>query len=192
MSNENRPRRQRKADRLTCPGSSDTEIACDYAMAPFDRAALEMDRKWGVDRLPELVTPETALKYGKAIAHLNSAINENDPDKCAAAANNCIRGLSAMDAEAIRIGRNPIPANVWIFENDGKPFGVVREAGDWATLMDQYPTLTLYTLREVANSLTQYKAALPMIQSAKAAFPGATIAGVRSPLENDLDDEIPW
>jgi len=189
---QNRPTRQRKSDRLICPGSSANEIACDYAMAPFDRAAIEMDRKWGVDRLPELVSPELALKYGKAMAVLNDAINSDDPDKCAAAAANCIRGLAAMDAEAVRLGRQPVPAEVWVFEHEGQRIGVIRETADWSTLIESQPGLALYTLREVGNALAHYRSALPMINDAKAAFPGAAVAAVRSPLSDDLEDEIPW
>ena len=47
-----RPRRERKADRLMSPDATKAQIECDYAIAPMDRLALEMDRKWGIDRLP--------------------------------------------------------------------------------------------------------------------------------------------
>ena len=40
-----RPTRQRKADRQLHSGISAEEIRCDYALAPFDRLAAEMDRK---------------------------------------------------------------------------------------------------------------------------------------------------
>jgi hypothetical protein len=100
-----RPRRERKADRLMSPDATKAQIECDYAIAPMDRLALEMDRKWGIDRLPELVTPEMATRYGQAMAHMNECIRLGDPAKCVAAANNCIRGLHAMDAEATKLGK---------------------------------------------------------------------------------------
>jgi hypothetical protein len=187
-----RPRREKKSDRLICPGATSSEIACDYAIAPFDRVALDMERRWGVDRLPELVTPALAAKYGAAMAYLNDCINQGDAEGCAAAAANCIKGLAAMDAEARSLGHKPAPAEVWLYELDGHRFGIIRETGDWTTLQESHPGLTLYSLREVAIALQSYKSALPKIEAIKAAFPGAEITAVRSKLAEELDDLIPF
>jgi hypothetical protein len=187
-----RPRREKKSDRLLSPGATSSEIAVDYAIAPFDRAALDMERLWGVDRLPELVTPALAAKYGAAMAHLNDCINRGDATEAAAAAANCIKGLAAMDAEARSLGHKPAPAEVWLYELDGHRFGIIRETGDWTTLQDSHPGLTLYSLREVALALLSYKSALPKIEAIKAAFPGAEITAVRSKLAEELEDLIPF
>lgn len=187
-----RPRREKKSDRLLSPGSTSSEIAVDYAIAPFDRAALDMERLWGVDRLPELVTPALAAKYGAAMAFLNDCINRGDATEAAAAAANCIKGLAAMDAEARSLGHKPAPADVWLYELDGHRFGIIRETGDWTTLQDSHPGLTLYSLREVALALQSYKSALPKIEAIKAAFPGAEITAVRSKLAEELEDLIPF
>ena len=53
-------RRQKKSDRLITPHASKDEIMIDFAIGPFDRLTREMERKWGVDMLPELVSAETA------------------------------------------------------------------------------------------------------------------------------------
>lgn len=187
-----RPRREKKSDRLLSPGATSSEIAVDHAIAPFDRAALDMERLWGVDRLPELVTPALAAKYGAAIAFLNDCINRGDATEAAAAAANCIKGLAAMDAEARSLGHKPAPAEVWLYEHEGHRFGIIRETGDWTTLQDSHPGLTLYSLREVALALQSYKSALPKIEAIKAAFPGAEITAVRSKLAEELDDELPY
>lgn len=187
-----KPYRQNKVDRLINPGAKPHEIRCDYAVAPLDRVALDMDRKWGIDRLPSLVAPAMAEKYGAAMAHLNSAIDENDPAKVADAANNCMRGLAAMDAAATAAGHKPITPLVWEYELDGNRFGVVQSSGDWPAVAVTHPGLTTYTLREVALALASYKNALPINESVKAAFPGAQISAVRTPLEISLDDEIPY
>lgn len=187
-----RPRREKKSDRLLSPGATSSEIAVDYAIAPFDRAALDMERLWGVDRLPELVTPALAAKYGAAMAFLNDCINRGDATEAAAAAANCIKGLAAMDAEARSLGHKPAPADVWLYEHEGHRFGIIRETGDWTTLQDSHPGLTLYSLREVALAMASYKSALPKIEAIKAAFPGAEITAVRSKLAEELEDLIPF
>lgn len=187
-----RPHRQRKSDRLICPGSSAHEIECDYAIAPFDRAALDMERRWGVDRLPELVTPALAARFGAAMAFLNDRLNANDAEGVAAAAANCVKGLAAMDAEAISLGHRPIPADVWLYEMEGHRFGIVKDSHDWPTLQADHPGLTIYTLREVANALAVYRN--EVVQAAKAAFPGAEAVAIRkrTATEEFLEDEIPW
>lgn len=186
-----RPHRQRKGDRITYSGASGAEIQCDFAIAPMDRLALDMDRKWGIDRLPELVTPALAAKYGAAIAHLNASIAAADPTATAAAAENCVKGLRAMDAEAARLGHQPITPVVWEHErDDGTRFGVIRETGDWPAAQAAFPGLTLYTLREVANAMAAYSQSVAKV---KDAFPGAEIVAIRtrSIIEEYLDDEIP-
>lgn len=58
-----KPKRQKKSDRLMYAGIRKEEMMCDMAIAPMDRLAEQMDTIWGVDRLPELVSPATAAKY---------------------------------------------------------------------------------------------------------------------------------
>jgi hypothetical protein len=43
--------------------------------------AFAMDKKWGVDRLVELVSPDMAERYGAAMAKLNAAIDARDPEQ---------------------------------------------------------------------------------------------------------------
>lgn len=183
------PIRQRKHDRLMTPGASSAEIACDHAVAPFDRACRDMERKWGIDRLPELVAPEMSARFGKAMGVMNDAINAEDPDATAAAAANCVRGLQAMDAAATAAGHQPLNPAVWEVEYEGQRFGIIRDVEEWAAAAAQRPGMTLYTLREVAVALAASKHAVTAV---KAAFPGAQVTAIRSPLSEELEDEIPW
>ena len=184
MAHPKRPRRQRKADRLISPGSSGEEIQCDYAMAPMDRLATDMDRKWGIEQLPALVSPETALKYGKAIAHLNQCIQDCDPAKCAAAAANCIKGLNAMDAEATAAGHKPAAGATWEYEipatESAEPFrfAILADDAEWQTAKEKRPDLIFFTMREVAMAL-QLKLASPLVVETKKRFPGATVTRIK-------------
>ena len=73
-----KPGRQKLEDRLISPSAASPEgIGCDMALGGLDRMAREMDRKWGVDRLPDLVSPEMAAKYGSAMGKLNA--DRNNP-----------------------------------------------------------------------------------------------------------------
>ena len=186
-----KPFHQRKHDRLITPGASSAEIAADFAAAPFDRAMRDAERTWGIDRLPELVSPELAVKFGKAMAVLNEALDKGDPDVAAAAAANCVKGLAAMDAAARAAGHQPLKAEFWEYEQDGFRFALIRDAAEWPAVAAERPGLTIYTLREVANALAASRDAVAAV---KAAFPGAEISAIRerSPLSEELEDEIPW
>lgn len=193
-----RPHRRRKADRLLNPDCSRSEIECDYAIAPLDRLATQMDAMWGIDRLPEIVSPEMARRYGAAMAHLNECIRNNDPAATQAAAENCMRGLKAMDAAARASGAEPARGDFWEYRleaGDGRPefhFCVMAENTEWQSVKAKRPELLTFTMREVALAL-QAQAGAPIAVEAKKMFPGAEITKIREKPNYDLGgDEIPF
>lgn len=188
-----RPKRQKKADRLLHGKLSAEEIQCDYALAPFDRESEAMDAKWGVDRLVELVSPETAGKWGSAMAKLSDAIMQNDPAVVSARAAVCIRGLRAMDEEATLAGAAPSSDEVWEAYVDGEPYGIMRDARGWKRIREKRPDLTLVTLREVAIALEAWKAskAGEYERLIKETFEGAEVVGIKIE-KKGMEDDIPF
>jgi hypothetical protein len=186
-----KPRRQRSADRVLHRDVTAVQIKCDFALAPFDRMANAMDHKWGIDRLVELVPADVAAKYGSAMAKLNQAIDDQDPDEVAVRASVCIRGMQAMDQIATQAHGEPPTAQVWVVEADGYTFGLMRDPRAWQRAQEAYPKLELITEREMVLALTMYRRSLAkeMIDAAKAAFPGAEVTAVRN---MELEDDIPW
>lgn len=173
-----RPRRQKKADRLIHPDASADQIRCDYAVAPMDRFANEMDTKWGIDQLPGLVPAEMAEKYGRAIAALNAAIEANDPAEVTKLANNCHRGLIAMDKAATEAGHQPADPDIWEMEINGKKVGLVRSTESWKAAAAKRPDLEIITPPEIALALNHH--ANPAVEEVKRAFPGATVTDIRT------------
>jgi hypothetical protein len=186
-----RPNRHNKGDRLMHSGIKPEEVACDFALGPFDTAARNMERKWGINRLEGLVSPETAARYGSAIGKLNAAMDANDPAEVAIRAGVCIRGMAAMDAEATTAGHQPIPPQVQEIEIDGKLCAVLWDGNQWQVYAALRPGVRTYTPREVANALSAYG---QTVAAVKDAFPGAEVKAVRkpSPLEIELQDSIPF
>jgi hypothetical protein len=182
-----RPTRQKKDDRILHKGATAAQVRCDMALAPFDNACREMERKWGVDVLPDLVSTESAEKWGRAMAGLNSAIDSEDPDKTKFWCEVCIRGLNAMDAEAVALGRQVSDPDIWEYELDGTVFGIIADRREWPAAYAKRPGIAIYTLREVAVALQAHKNGL--VNAAKLAFPGAEIKAIRRKPE-DLEDEI--
>ncbi len=185
-----RPHRRRLDDRQMHAGKTKGQTACDMALAPFDEAAWSFENKWGIGRLEELVTPDMAARYGKAVEHLHACIADDNPDTTAAAAANCIRGLHAMDAAATAAGHKPAPGDIWIAEADGMKFAVMRDIRLHPIAAEMYPGLRLYSLREGALALQNYGQSVATV---KDAFPGAEITAIRkSDWAEKLNDDIPF
>ena len=87
--------------------------AIHHAILPLDRAASEMEMKWGCERLPSLVSPQTASLFGSAKAKLDAAIQANDPQEVARRATVMIKGWSKMDAEATERGHEALSPQIW-------------------------------------------------------------------------------
>ena len=188
-----RPTRQRKADRLMHHGKSQDEIQCDYAVGPFDRMAYDMDKKWGVDMLCELVSPETAAKYGSAIAKLNAAIDAQDPAMVAARAAVCMRGMQAMDGEATAAGKQPASDDVWILAFNGKQVGLLKNGRGWKAVHAAHPGLQLVTENDVILALEALEASKlgQMKAMIEGSFPQAEVTGFKFKKEG-LEDELPF
>ncbi len=186
-----KPKRERKADRVLHSGISAREIMCDYGLAPFDRMAVEMDRKWGVDMLVELVSPEMAERYGSAMAKLNAAIEQGDPEQVKLRAAVCIRGMQAMDQAATEAGARPASEDVWLVQADGHEFGLLRDARAWQRVQKKYPGLRLVSEREMVLALEVYRQSKmgQMVEAVKSSFPQADMVKVGG---KSLEDEIPF
>lgn len=172
-------------------GAKPEDVACDFAMAPFDRAARDAERKWGINRLEGLVSPETAARYGSALGKMNAAMDAGDPAETATRAAVCIRGLTAMDAEATTAGHQPIVPDAWEFQIDGKTCALLCDDAAWPAYSAARPGVRVYSMREVANALEAYG---QTVAAVKDAFPGAEVTAVRKPtaLEIALEDEVPF
>jgi hypothetical protein len=183
-----RPTRQKKDDRILHKGATANEIRADLSLAPFDKAVREMDKRWGVDRLPELVSVESAAKWGKAVAGLNGAIDAKDPDKVKFWVEVCLRGLTAMDAEAVALGRPVSDPMIWEYEYEGTTFGIIEDGRQWPAAYAKRPGIAIHTMREVAVALHAHRNGL--VDAIKLSFPGAEVKAVRRPqaeLEDDFD-----
>ncbi len=185
-----RPQRHQKHDRLLHHGATDAEIKCHMALGPFDTMARAMDAKWGMNRLPDLVSPEMNQRWAQALINLNAAIRADDPELTAARVAACLRGFAAMDREAETAGHQPIPPAAQEIEVGGKLCAVLWDEAQWPAYAALRPGVRTYSPREVANALDAYGGTVAAI---KDAFPGAQIAErKRTPLEEAIDDDLPF
>lgn len=163
----------RKPDRLTNPGASACETITHYALGPFDAACRDMDRKWGIDRLPQIVSPDMAAIWGQTMANLNTAITAgfsgDDQARVRADVSACVesalRGFRAMDAAAEAAGQPKADPRVWEYELDGIKIGIMADDCAWQSIKDKRPDLMLFTMREVARELLHQRDPMPEMES---------------------------
>lgn len=165
------------------------------AIAPVDALQTETDRRWGIDALPALVTPELAAKFGKARSLLNDAIRQRDEKLVLKYSETVLRGLRALEQAARDAGHSPQPpeiihrrdarGNAWQIVTEPKQYDrAIAETGDPIQTVTIEELLCSYiAVRERSNKL---------IDKVKAEYPGAvvTAAKISDPVEHN--DEIPF
>lgn len=162
------------------------------ALKPLDAVALDMETQWGVGRLEELVTPDTAAKFEAAKAKLDVAIHEKDVDLVIRRAKNMIAGWKALDAEARKAGHKPAPPELW-YATAPDEFGdsqmqiVIAKDNSAATLAQT--DLPVYTVTEIARIVRSWRAQMD-VHAVKDAFPGAEIVKIAQ--DQEFDDELPF
>jgi hypothetical protein len=154
--------------------------AIHHALLPLDRAASEMELKWGCERLPSLVSPATAALFGSAKAKLDAAIQANDPQEVVRRAEVMIKGWSKMDTEATESGHKALSPDIWSHTTaGGMKVAVARsgaEAGK-ASKMESFQGVRIYSLDEIGRILDHDS--LRLVNAAKNVFPGAKIKKIR-------------
>lgn len=73
----------------------------------LDQTALEYEAKWGVGRLPSLVSPSLNHKWNTQQDKLTEAIRDRDHKRVQQLVEGAIRGYAALEADALDAGYKP-------------------------------------------------------------------------------------
>lgn len=159
------------------------------AVWDYDAAINTIEKVWGVDRLPYLVSDATRQKWWRAVDALNAAIKGNDADKTRSLVDNLIRGLDKLVDEAKAAGHKPIDPEAWETPMaDGSVLRIIRAYPENAARFDDGRNVRTFTIEEIARLVE----GLPSITAVKKHFPDAVVKKVRTPNEEMVDDEIPF
>lgn len=159
------------------------------ALWDYDRKRDEVEKVWGVDRLPYLVSDETRAKWWRAIGALNQAIYDGDADKVRKLVDNLVIGFDRLVDEAKVREAQPLEPEIWQTPlEDGRTLQIVRTWPERAHRAEKDPRVLTYTLEEIARLV----ASLPLLNAVKKQWPGATVDKPVSPLSKELNDDIPW
>ena len=189
---------RRRPDTFTDPEAhtDSTRDAIHHALLPLDRAASEMEMKWGCERLPSLVSPETASLFGSAKAKLDAAIQVNDPQEVVRRAAVMIKGWAKMDAEATERGHRALSPDIWCHTTStGFKVAVARSNADAIKSIrtdDRLEGVAVYSLDEIARILEAESYRL--LDTVKKTWPEAKVVKTRkkrapAPL---FDDGVPF
>lgn len=165
----------------------DVLMAVSEALKPLDRIAVEMEAKWGAGRLPRLVSPELAARFGSAQDKLNAAIRLNDADAVAQRAAVLIRGWKALDLAASEAGAEALPLRTVGVSCEGRKFVICWDRGDVnkVAAMSEKPE-NVVTVHELFTAWHAMRDRMLGIDAAKRTFPGAEV--VRAALKPGGDD----
>lgn len=163
--------------------------------AQLDAQVAAMERRWGVDRLPRLVSQATQARFAKA-----QAIQRGDAPLPAGYALADVpamlsRAWQAMEAEATAAGCQPLPDACYEIPTDDPKRGTVLIATDGAHLQAllararaEGRVVEGWTLAEVAVLLNGQSTLLHTI---KQTWPGAEVVR-RAPVGRLPADPIPF
>jgi len=186
-------RGRQRPDKITAPETYTDPIsdAIFHSVQTLDRVVVQMDEKWGVDRLPALVSAETASRFGSAKAKLDAALEDNDDVEVARRCSVLARGYAAMDAEADRLGRDPMKPQAWVWrDEDGNPHAFVRESAEAIAYGKANPGVAVFTMGEISRLAAIFQNETGKIgTAAKINFPGAEIVRIDGKVPSD---DIPF
>lgn len=194
MQPKRRPQERRAA---TLRSLSEQESrAWQAATAVLDRTASEMERIWGVGRLPTLVSPETAAKFAMAEQQCEEAIESGDVVAAAGKAAALERGWRALDQEARARGHKPGDTGVvWCAAVGSRRFAVCLHRADVGPVADKFQDHTAVALPELLALLDATQAGR-LVFDAKDQWPGATVAVKPAATKPAPDwsrgDDLPW
>jgi hypothetical protein len=175
------------ANRPSVPPWQETMAMMLAGQAEVDEAdvvAIEMERKWGRDRLRLMVTPELRERFDRQRYNFNRAIWHGTLPELVEQSRRMAKAWRALDKAAEEAGREPIDPLVWevSLAKSGDVIAIVRD-GDGSRVSPDGRRLRVYELSEIARLIE----AFPEVVRVKEMFPGAEVAAARGQIGDPLD-----
>ena len=144
-----------------------------------------MDERWGVGRLPMLVSPELRARFLKQQKNYHGALLSEITESIVVHAHGMLRAWHALDDEALKLGQMPLPTSAWqLVMPTGEIVVFIREERD-LPLIPKQGGMEIYT----ADTLADLVMNLEPVEKKKARqWPNGAI----SPIDWEEGDEIPF
>lgn len=182
------------------PTKHELATAMGDIIANVTEHANEMNRRWGFNRLPHIVSIDLMqkfkaqqFKWQKACMECVGSMLPDDLARVKAHGEAMIRAYAALEREALALGKHPAPPGQWELElSDGTPIVLVRTRAEMGNVTRE-PKAQVWCLEEIGEIITRF----PALALAKDAFPEMEIIRMApSPevreLVDDLLEDIPF
>ena len=147
---------------------------------------IEIEKKWGADRVRLLVSQELREKFDRQRYLLKQAIEFGPLESVRREAERMRTALYALDGAAKAAGASPLDAEIMeIALDSGTVLAIVGDPDDArrAFARSDGRRMIVYTLEEVAKILSNYAS----VNATKRVWPGATVTKVTRHVPDPLD-----
>ena len=191
-----RNRQPQRPDPITNPldYSNPKKEMIYHALERLDAVATSCENRWGSGRLPGLVDPDMAAKFGSAKAKLDACIMNDDVEGVIRRASVMVRAWQALDKAAAESGAEKVTSKCRIVTAAaGRSYAICK---DEATAREVVRSKTagdasVWSLQEVVRVLESDRHNL--VSVTKDIFKDAEVGGIKKKEKKQaLNDEIPF
>lgn len=150
----------------------------------LNQVQVEYESRWGVGKLPTLVSPELKTKWDNQLTKLWKAKDDNRLADVVALVDGCIRAFDVMEKEALARGHKMHDTDKWDIKHpdSGQVYRIVKNNYD-AGIEEG---VRVYTLEEVARILESKDNILAI----KDAFPDSKVMKIEG--KDFFNDNLPF
>lgn len=165
----------------------------ENAITEYDRVVTRYERKWGCDRLPNLVDMDLRERFWQQMDRLNKAIESNNPIDVEHQVQVTLRAYAALEAKAIEMGATELTNIAWTATSHDSTttVAVVQDIHEVGNVKRDMPEAKVYSVYEVANIIAAWEKKNSLVGEVKNVFEGAYVSNITD-LNKELDDEIPF
>ena len=158
-------------------------IAGRAALDEADALEVELELKWGRDRLRLLVSTELREKFDRQRYLTSHARWKGDLEDVRREAQRMVKAWKALDKAAEESGAQVLDPAIWeVCLDDGTVASIVREPHLANRILAEGRRINVYTLEEISHMIS----AFPQIAAVKEHFPGATVTRTKTLVQDPL------
>lgn len=161
-----------------------TYIAGRAYLDGADKAAADMETKWGCGRLRLLVGPELREKFDRQRYLLNQAIWHGGLEDVRRESQRMVNAWMALDAAAEAQGASKLnPAIMEVVLDSGVVAAIVPDLQHAQFVKREDRRMDVYTLDEIGRLLSTF----PTLAAIKESYPGAEVVRCKRSVDDPLD-----
>jgi hypothetical protein len=164
----------------------------------YDLVISDAELRWGVDRLPFLVSAELRDRFMAQMDKMNAAIDRVDPIAVEEEVQTTIRGIKALERAAVLAGAKELTGEHWeAAMPDGKVLAIAKTDVEVSRVQKDNRDMIVYSVAEIGRIIGAWRdnEEAKTLDAIKRTFDGAVVESVtkqKTITEAQLNDEIPF